>query len=83
MSRLLAEICRGLDSVFDNKRTCHRRGRVAIRVKACDRHRWSLSQFSRNFLATFGLNGTSFPFNTGQYCMTNFIGPWYIDPLSA
>ena len=25
-----------------------------IRVKACDRRRWSLSQFSRNFLSTFG-----------------------------
>ena len=23
MSRLLAEICRGLDSVFDNKHNCH------------------------------------------------------------
>ena len=29
MSRLLAEICRGLDSVFDNKGTCHRHGPVS------------------------------------------------------
>ena len=43
MSRLVAEICRGLDSVFNNKRTCHRRGPVPIRVKACDKRRWSLS----------------------------------------
>ena len=25
-----------------------------IRVNACDRRRWSLSQFSRNFLSTLG-----------------------------
>ena len=33
------QICPGLDSLLDNRNTCHRRSPVPIRVKACGRRR--------------------------------------------